>query len=178
MLAGHFEHGFAVEWMRKDLAICLDEARRNGASLAMGALIDQFYGRWREWEEALDTSSLFARTEALGRGTRERAGAPLSPRRSAQCIARCRARHSGKGGAFPPLSLRAVARQAGVSHAAPLPSLRKSTRRSLSNCHGRVRGASPRLVAASSRPGLEDDRSQASAPPICASSRGAPRWVR
>ena len=34
MLAGHFDHGFAVEWMRKDLAICLDEARRNGASSA------------------------------------------------------------------------------------------------------------------------------------------------
>jgi 3-hydroxyisobutyrate dehydrogenase-like beta-hydroxyacid dehydrogenase len=69
MLAGHFEHGFAVEWMRKDLAICLDEARRNGASLAMGALIDQFYGEvermgGRRW----DTSSLFARTEALRQG--------------------------------------------------------------------------------------------------------------
>jgi 3-hydroxyisobutyrate dehydrogenase-like beta-hydroxyacid dehydrogenase len=69
MLAGHFEHGFAVEWMRKDLAICLDEARRNGASLAMAALIDQFYGEveqmgGRRW----DTSSLFARTEALRQG--------------------------------------------------------------------------------------------------------------
>ena len=32
MLAGEFDHGFAVEWMRKDLAICLDEARRNGAN--------------------------------------------------------------------------------------------------------------------------------------------------
>lgn len=66
MFAGRFDHGFAVEWMRKDLAICLDEARRNGASLALAALVDQFYGevegmgggRW-------DTSSLFARTEAL-----------------------------------------------------------------------------------------------------------------
>jgi len=66
MLAGRFDHGFAVEWMRKDLAICLDEARRNGASLALAALVDQFYGevermgggRW-------DTSSLFARTELL-----------------------------------------------------------------------------------------------------------------
>jgi 3-hydroxyisobutyrate dehydrogenase len=64
MLAGHFEHGFAVEWMRKDLAICLDEARRNGASLPVAALVDQFYAdveniggkRW-------DTSSLFARLE-------------------------------------------------------------------------------------------------------------------
>jgi 3-hydroxyisobutyrate dehydrogenase-like beta-hydroxyacid dehydrogenase len=70
MLEGKFDHGFAVEWMRKDLAICLDEARRNGASLALAALVDQFYGEvermgGRRW----DTSSLFARTEAL-RGSR------------------------------------------------------------------------------------------------------------
>ena len=66
MLAGHFEHGFAVEWMRKDLAICLDEARRNCSSLPVAALVDQFYAdveniggkRW-------DTSSLFARLEYL-----------------------------------------------------------------------------------------------------------------
>jgi 3-hydroxyisobutyrate dehydrogenase len=64
MLAGDFEHGFAVEWMRKDLAICFAEARRNGASLPVAALVDQFYAdveniggnRW-------DTSSLFARLE-------------------------------------------------------------------------------------------------------------------
>ena len=66
MLAGKFDHGFAVEWMRKDLAICLDEARRNGASLALAALVDEFYGEvermgGRRW----DTSSLFARTETL-----------------------------------------------------------------------------------------------------------------
>lgn len=66
MLAGKFDHGFAVEWMRKDLAICLDEARHNGASLALAALVDQFYGEverlgGRRW----DTSSLFARTEML-----------------------------------------------------------------------------------------------------------------
>jgi 3-hydroxyisobutyrate dehydrogenase-like beta-hydroxyacid dehydrogenase len=69
MLANHFEHGFAVEWMRKDLAICLDEARRSGSSLPLTALIDQFYAdvekmggsRW-------DTSSLFARTEKLRDG--------------------------------------------------------------------------------------------------------------
>jgi 3-hydroxyisobutyrate dehydrogenase len=64
MLAGHFEHGFAVEWMRKDLAICLAEARRNGASLPLAALVDQFYAETeamggRRW----DTSSLFARLE-------------------------------------------------------------------------------------------------------------------
>lgn len=62
MLAGEYEHGFAVDWMRKDLAIVLDEARHNGALLPLTALVDQFYSevqaiggsRW-------DTSSLFAR---------------------------------------------------------------------------------------------------------------------
>lgn len=66
MLAGHYDHGFAVEWMRKDLGIVLDEARNNGASLPVAALVDQFYAdvenmggkRW-------DTSSLFARMERL-----------------------------------------------------------------------------------------------------------------
>lgn len=65
MLAGQFDFGFAVDWMRKDLAICLDEARGNGASLPAAALVDQFYaeiqtmggGRW-------DTSSLIARLAA------------------------------------------------------------------------------------------------------------------
>jgi 3-hydroxyisobutyrate dehydrogenase len=71
MLDGKFDHGFAVEWMRKDLAICLDEARRNGAPLALAALVDQFYGDvermgGRRW----DTSGLFARTEALRGGRR------------------------------------------------------------------------------------------------------------
>ncbi len=62
MLAGEFDFGFAVDWMRKDLAIVLDEARSNGAQLPVTALVDQFYaevqklggGRW-------DTSSLIAR---------------------------------------------------------------------------------------------------------------------
>jgi 3-hydroxyisobutyrate dehydrogenase len=66
MLADHFDHGFAVEWMRKDLGIVLDEARRNGASLPVTALVDQFYADvenmgGRRW----DTSSLFARMEKL-----------------------------------------------------------------------------------------------------------------
>jgi 3-hydroxyisobutyrate dehydrogenase len=69
MLANEFAHGFAVEWMRKDLAICLDEARRSGASLPLTALVDQFYAEvekmgGRRW----DTSSLFARMEKLRRG--------------------------------------------------------------------------------------------------------------
>ncbi len=62
MLAGEFDFGFAVEWMRKDLAIALDEARRNGSSLPVAALVDQFYAEveamgGRRW----DTSSLIAR---------------------------------------------------------------------------------------------------------------------
>jgi 3-hydroxyisobutyrate dehydrogenase len=70
MLAGQFEHGFAVEWMRKDLAICLAEARRNGASLPLAALVDQFYAEveamgGRRW----DTSSLFARLEKFRSGS-------------------------------------------------------------------------------------------------------------
>jgi 3-hydroxyisobutyrate dehydrogenase len=65
MLANHFEHGFAVEWMRKDLGIVLEEARRNGAALPVTALVDQFYAEvenmgGKRW----DTSSLFARLEA------------------------------------------------------------------------------------------------------------------
>lgn len=59
---GKFDFGFAVDWMRKDLAICLAESRRNGAVLPVAALVDQFYadiqkiggGRW-------DTSSLLKR---------------------------------------------------------------------------------------------------------------------
>lgn len=62
MIAGKFDFGFAADWMRKDLGICLAEARRNGSLLPVTALIDQFYaevqkmggGRW-------DTSSLIAR---------------------------------------------------------------------------------------------------------------------
>ena len=64
MIAGKYDFGFAVDWMRKDLGICLDEANRNGALLPVTALVDQFYkevqamggSRW-------DTSSLLARLE-------------------------------------------------------------------------------------------------------------------
>src|SRR5215471_11720987 len=69
MLAGHFDHGFAVEWMRKDLAICFDEARRNGAALPVTEAVDGFYAEveamgGKRW----DTSSLFARQEKHRRG--------------------------------------------------------------------------------------------------------------
>ncbi|MDK3072856.1 NAD(P)-dependent oxidoreductase [Sedimentitalea sp. JM2-8] len=67
MIDDHFEHGFAVDWMRKDLGICLDTADETGASLPVTALVDQFYkdvqamggGRW-------DTSSLIKRLRKLG----------------------------------------------------------------------------------------------------------------
>ena len=66
MAEGHYDHGFAVDWMRKDLAICLQEAERLGIGLPVTALVDQFYAdvqamggkRW-------DTSSLLARLEKL-----------------------------------------------------------------------------------------------------------------
>lgn len=67
MIDDHFDHGFAVDWMRKDLGICLATADENGASLPVTALVDQFYkdvqklggGRW-------DTSSLVKRLKTMG----------------------------------------------------------------------------------------------------------------
>ena len=65
MAAGKFDFGFAVDWMRKDLSICLDEARGNGASLPVTALVDQFYGEvQRLGGKRWDTSSLLARLNA------------------------------------------------------------------------------------------------------------------
>ncbi len=62
MVAGEYDHGFAVDWMRKDLAIVLDEARRNGASLPVAALVDQFYAEVQAMGGARwDTSALLAR---------------------------------------------------------------------------------------------------------------------
>ncbi|WP_020413445.1 NAD(P)-dependent oxidoreductase [Microbulbifer sp. SSSA007] len=62
MLAGEYDHGFAVDWMRKDLAIVLQEAQRNGALLPVTALVDQFYSEVQAIGGARwDTSSLFAR---------------------------------------------------------------------------------------------------------------------
>jgi 3-hydroxyisobutyrate dehydrogenase len=61
MVAGKFDFGFAVDWMRKDLNICFDEARRNGASLPISALIDQFYAQVQKMGgKRWDTSSLIA----------------------------------------------------------------------------------------------------------------------
>lgn len=64
MDAGTFSFGFAVDWMRKDLGIVLDEARRNGARLPVSALVDQFYGEVQDMGGGRwDTSSLIARLE-------------------------------------------------------------------------------------------------------------------
>lgn len=64
MLAGEFDFGFAVEWMRKDFSIVFDEARRNGASLPVTALVDQFYADVEAMGgERWDTSSLIARLQ-------------------------------------------------------------------------------------------------------------------
>lgn len=68
MIANHYEHGFAIDWMRKDLAICFREAGRNGSELPLMKMIDAQYaevqamggGRW-------DTSGLFARLRARHR---------------------------------------------------------------------------------------------------------------
>ena len=64
MLAGKFDFGFAVDWMRKDLSIVLEEARANGSTLPLTALVDQFYAEvqamgGKRW----DTSSLLARLD-------------------------------------------------------------------------------------------------------------------
>lgn len=72
MIAGHYEHGFAVDWMRKDLGLCMAEANRLGASLPVTAQVDAFYAevqamggsRW-------DTSSLLARLQKQNRARGE-----------------------------------------------------------------------------------------------------------
>jgi 3-hydroxyisobutyrate dehydrogenase-like beta-hydroxyacid dehydrogenase len=62
MVDDQFEFGFAVDWMRKDLGLCLDEARRNGAALPVAALVDQFYGDVQRMKGGRwDTSSLIRR---------------------------------------------------------------------------------------------------------------------
>jgi len=64
MAAGKFDFGFAVDWMRKDLAITLDEARGNGAKLPVAALVDQLYSEVQEMGgRRWDTSSLIARLD-------------------------------------------------------------------------------------------------------------------
>ena len=62
MIAGKFDFGFAADWMRKDLGICLEAARKNGAHLPVTALVDQFYSEVQKMGgKRWDTSSLIAR---------------------------------------------------------------------------------------------------------------------
>jgi 2-hydroxy-3-oxopropionate reductase len=66
MIEDKFDFGFAVDWMRKDLGFCLDESKRNGATLPMTALVDQFYGDVQALGgNRLDTSSLIWRLRKL-----------------------------------------------------------------------------------------------------------------
>ena len=65
MVESKFDFGFAVDWMRKDLGICLAEARRNGSTLPVTAMVDQFYAEVQQMGgNRWDTSSLMARLEA------------------------------------------------------------------------------------------------------------------
>jgi 3-hydroxyisobutyrate dehydrogenase-like beta-hydroxyacid dehydrogenase len=67
MLRDEFKFGFAVDWMRKDLGICIDEARRNGALLPVAALVDQFYAEIQAAGGGrMDTSSLMRRLTRTG----------------------------------------------------------------------------------------------------------------
>jgi 3-hydroxyisobutyrate dehydrogenase-like beta-hydroxyacid dehydrogenase len=65
MIADKYDFGFAVDWMRKDLGICLAEARRNGATLPVTSLVDQFYGQVQAMGgNRWDTSSLLRALQA------------------------------------------------------------------------------------------------------------------
>ena len=62
MVANHFEHGFAVDWMRKDLGLCFDEAERNGSDLPVAKIVDTYYGEIQDaGGNRYDTSSLLTR---------------------------------------------------------------------------------------------------------------------
>ncbi|MEK9817155.1 MAG: NAD-binding protein, partial [Limnobacter sp.] len=62
MVEGKFDFGFAVDWMRKDLSLVLEEARRNGSQLPVTALVDQFYAEVQGMGgQRWDTSSLIKR---------------------------------------------------------------------------------------------------------------------
>jgi hypothetical protein len=89
MNEGKFDFGFAVEWMRKDLSICLAEARRNGASLPVTALVDNFYSEVEKMGgKRWDTSSLLA-AAALNPISGRLKGGAVIPCRLACGIGRC-----------------------------------------------------------------------------------------
>jgi 3-hydroxyisobutyrate dehydrogenase-like beta-hydroxyacid dehydrogenase len=69
MLAGDYDHGFAVQWMRKDLAFALNEAKSNGSLLPITELVDQYYAEVQDLGgNRWDTSSLLARLKAKNNG--------------------------------------------------------------------------------------------------------------
>jgi 3-hydroxyisobutyrate dehydrogenase len=69
MIDGKFDFGFAVDWARKDFALLFEEARENGASLPVTALVDQFYAEVQKMGgRRFDTSSLIALLERNRRG--------------------------------------------------------------------------------------------------------------
>ena len=69
MLADEYNHGFAVDWMRKDLGMVLDEAERLGLSLPLTSLVDGFYGEVQQMGGGRwDTSSLYRRMQHLAKG--------------------------------------------------------------------------------------------------------------
>ncbi len=68
MVDGKFDFGFAVDWMRKDLGLCLDEAGRNGASLPVTALVDQFYAEVQALGGGRDDTSSLIRRLRLAKG--------------------------------------------------------------------------------------------------------------
>lgn len=69
MVDGKFDYGFAVDWMRKDLGIALDEAKRIDVSLPVTSIVDQFYGEVQQMGGGRwDTSSLIQRLRSFGKG--------------------------------------------------------------------------------------------------------------
>ena len=67
MAKDEFDFGFAVDWMRKDLSIAIEEARRNGASVPVTAMVDQYYADVQKMGgQRWDTSSLIARLKKFG----------------------------------------------------------------------------------------------------------------
>ncbi len=92
MVADKFDFGFAVDWMRKDLGLVLDEARRNGARLPVTALVDQFYADMQQMGgNRWDTSSLIKRPEvtAAARGPKHPHPPARAPRQGPRASGTC-----------------------------------------------------------------------------------------
>ncbi len=89
MIKGQFDFGFAVDWMRKDLSICLDEARRTGANLPATAVVDQFYSvQFRGAEDRRPALGYFQLDRAAGKIV-QRAGAWAAALDRRNCSVAC-----------------------------------------------------------------------------------------